>query len=214
MRLSGAIALIMVVSLTTTAEASSSHSVLRNNPADVMITYARIASASPAERRNLFVEASPSMKADLWLIHLENFVTDHDDLTPGQRSVIFEAVGMVASGLFEEPDPGRLSERFAKPFELMQAHARAEFPKALLIAAFATLGPTNNTAPKPSRPGLLPRVNGLPLEPPECGCHWANDFCDSITNPDHTCILWGYNCKETNSGCGWLYYQSCDGFCE
>jgi hypothetical protein len=206
---------MLVISLTVMAQARAS--TLRNNVADVIMTYARIASAPAEQKRSLFFYASPSMKGDVWLMHLENFMTDHEDLTPAQRSVIFEAVGMIASGLFEESDVASLSPQFAKPFELFQAHARAEFPKSLLAEAFANLGPPDIAANRP-RPRLLPGLQGLPVEPPggleSCGCNLNNDFCDSITNPDFQCMSNGYDCRAQTRGCGWFFLQTCNGRCQ
>src|SRR4051812_19251979 len=74
----------------------------RNNRTDVVIAYAQLTMASGSARRELFLQSSPSMQGDLWILHLEYFVTDHEQLTTEQRSIIFEAVGLLASGLFEE----------------------------------------------------------------------------------------------------------------
>lgn len=44
---------------------------------------------------------TPQMHADVWTLHLTRILRAHPEFTPGQRSLIHEGLGLIASGIFE-----------------------------------------------------------------------------------------------------------------
>src|SRR5438128_2244818 len=73
-----------------------------NNPrSDVLIAYARISEEFGSNRSRTFNRLSPSMQADVWVLHLDFFLQDHEELTIRQRAVIYDAIRFIASGPFE-----------------------------------------------------------------------------------------------------------------
>ena len=80
------------------AQMSAADISLTNPRADVMAAYGRISQAAGLERKSLYADMPESMQSDLWLLHLQYFLEDHEELLPGQQAVIREAMQFVANG--------------------------------------------------------------------------------------------------------------------
>jgi len=72
---------------------------LRNARADVLTVYSTLRVMPRGDAKLSFSQLSPEMKADVWTLHLEQFLDEHQNLLEEQREVIFEGLGLLASGL-------------------------------------------------------------------------------------------------------------------
>lgn len=183
---------------------------LHNPRVEVLAAYQSFAATPAGERRSLYDSYPVALREDLWLLHLEQFLSEHPQLTPNQRGVVLEAIGLLATGALQEransEDPEGMTDSLAR----LERHIEAEFPFELARAAFAQLGPSAPPGDRPRGPGLQPRPEvyvGL-----DCDCNVNHPFCDTITNPTPYCSS-KKACKALASGCGWLWLQRCDGLC-
>ncbi|MFP5245788.1 MAG: bacteriocin fulvocin C-related protein [Thermoanaerobaculia bacterium] len=162
--------------------------------------YARLSTVTMQERRELFAGMPAAMQTELWTLHLHYFLDVHPELTAAQRSVVYEALGIVASGAFDvERNTVTWAERVGEPVAQLDARARPLFSPELFAEAFLELGPRS------------PRqTENLWVA---CDCNVEMDFCcilDCPTSPTPNCSK--VRCIK-GSGCGLLFLFACDGFC-
>ena len=197
-----------------------------NNPrADVMVAYARISGQIGVNRSRMFDRLPPMMQADLWVLHLDFFVQDHEELTIRQRAVVYQAVRFIENDAFNTtPTEEARQARVATPLKSLVQRAIAEFGPALAYEAFGHLGPPDpySTLGKlqgiaipgvVQEAGVVARPSGTPL--PDCECSTDSDLCclgDCPTSSTPTCHRNIDKCTPT-TGCGWFWLSSCNGTC-
>jgi hypothetical protein len=176
---------------------------LRNDRGEVAAIRALIAGASSeANQKELYFALPPSLRADVWTLHLEAFVQPESDLIAAQKSVVYEAIGLIAAGALD--DDVQLPPEVENAF---LARIRANFAPALATSIFASLGRTGRT--RTGTPGEKGRIG---VNVPECSCSTKSNWCDSVTNPEPYCKTL-LRCMSTPDGCGTFWQYACDGTC-
>jgi hypothetical protein len=190
------------------------HVPLRNSRIDVEATYVQIASSDPATRRDLYSPLTVQMKEDLWTVQLEHFINQHPELDQEQRSVVYEALGLLAAGVLEQDSA---AQDFATRTSHLQQRAGAVFSRSWVEAAFVKLG-APETPMTMLRSGNNTDESRASIEPARhiswlCDCNTdpQQDFCGGLTGPEH-CIGGKRVCTFT-TGCGWWWSYGCDGYC-
>ncbi len=160
--------------------------------------YKVLASLQGAERKAVYARFDAAAKAELWTLHLAQFVAAHQELTDQQHAVIAEGRALLASGVLqalksESSDEVEDAKHSMLTFE---AKARRSFSRELYSAAFVRLGP-------PTKSTTVLRVNSLR---PECYCNPNYDEC------------WGGECYTglcwvMPDGCGTFGWDLCTGMC-
>lgn len=179
---------------------------LRNSRIEVEATYARLGATDMATRREIYGSLPDAMKEDLWTVQLEYFITDHPDLTAAQRSVAYEAIGLLATGGLQATES----------VAALQSRAYAVFSKNLLNAAFVNLGSPDGAVAM-LRAGSVNEVSEQAPRPVHaswlCDCNTdpQQDFCGADLGPAK-CLDGRRVCTFT-SGCGWWWSYACDGYC-
>jgi hypothetical protein len=153
--------------------------------------------ALPIEQRKEIYGLLPAqMQSDVWTFHLESFLLDHPDLNSEQRAVVFEAIGLIQSGVLA-PDGSLLH---------LETRARATLPPDLMDAAFLELGPQSTV----NNAKLISRALA------DCECSTVSDYCcfmDCPTSPTPKCARGRKSCTLVASGCGFLWQYGCNGIC-
>lgn len=173
-------------------------------------------SLMPQDARKIaFKELSPQTRDEVWLTHLKNYLQVRGDLTDAERSVIFEAMGLLSNGLASgsEDDPSWPLKAF-RPLQALEIRANSVCRRDVVKEAFGVLGPATNQASmreksERTRPGfgaIAPMGNPVY----DCDCNQGHDFCGSPTSP---IVCTGLSCRTSDQGCGWFWLQACDGLC-
>jgi len=205
----------------------SSDKALSNARGDVIVAYGRISEVSGSERGRLYSTMSPTMQADLWILHLQYFLEDHEELTVRQRTVIYEALRFIASGALsvKRDDPEWLT-KVQEPASQLESRMIAALGYGLAREAAAHLGPPEayivnlsvvgryQDSQPPKLESQTSKFMPKPLNA-NCECSAGDDWCcvaDCTTSPTPRCHAGMYECTETR-GCGWLWLSACDGMC-
>lgn len=154
------------------------------------------------EGKDAYVALPPSIKRELWLVHLRRALGEVPNLSAAQRGLIFETIGLIALGVFEgEPTSDSWDQLYGAQMRDLERRAREAFDARLARSLFAELGPEVDFA-----------VTESFFDP--CSCSTESDWCDLITNPNPRCRSGGdYRCRPRASGCGFLLMYACDGLC-
>ncbi len=151
---------------------------------------------SCGERKEAYRSYDREQQLELWTLHLQRFLAAHPQLTPTQRSFVYEALGMIASGALDRVgDPAATSL-----VQAFQERALRQFDRETGLDAFVRLGGKRDPAAGARRPSRV-RVNE-----PLCDCEGDEDcggFECNFFRP----------CQEGFWGCGWLGQQLCVGTC-
>lgn len=184
---------------------------LRNVRADVVVAYARLASAGPAQRA-MYVALPAQMKEDIWALHIEYFLTDHPELTAEQRSVCLEGLGIVESGALEtDRFSAEWNANVGQALQRLEVRIKTFMPGALGREAFAQLGPAtpsivSSPAERPGIRGKLQRgVDSAPI--PDCECSTISEGYECSN-----CVYVADSCTF-RIGCGPFYEYACNGLC-
>ena len=180
---------------------------LRNPRAAVATTYAQLSTQRLMDRKALYATLPASMQSDLWALHLSYFLEEQQDLTPAERSLVFEALGLVEAGLLEMPRSSPASISSAAEFDrhVRQLGSRRVFDALTLLG-----GPEIHIAVKAH--GM--ETDWLPGDNCECATGW--DLCcfgDCPTSTTPNCHPSGRPWCIAVHGCGWLWRYDCDGIC-
>jgi hypothetical protein len=175
---------------------------LREPFADVMAMYDRLSERDEAARQEFCAEVSASMKADLWTVHLAQYLDDHPELTASQQAIIHQALGLIATGIFERDMASKRVE------DQLLGQIKAHFTPPVARDIFMRLGPS--TRSRNDGPGRRIVTNAL-----DCDCSTESDWCDTITNPNPKCKAPAtpQGCTPRSCCCGTLWLYSCDGLC-
>ncbi|MCU1228887.1 MAG: hypothetical protein JWO97_1771 [Acidobacteria bacterium] len=131
----------------------------------------------------------------LWTVQLEHFINQHPELDHEQRSVVYEALGLLAAGTMEG---NATSEDFTAQTRELQQRAAPVFPPSWIAAVFVKLGEPETTMTLLRSGGVeqIPTTE-LPLRHISwlCGCNTdpQQDFCGGLTGPEH--------CNGSNGYC-------------
>lgn len=186
---------------------------LRTARVDAVSVYSDLMQRPMAERRVLYGDLSSGMKSDLWVVHLQQFMASHPELTPEQRGVVFEGLGIIAAGVFESKDKDSDLVNAVRQLEL---RAKAIVPNDLFREAFVNLGGADPRAGVgdgaiPS-PLVVQHLRPKVLDDVMCECSTESDWCGS---PGSGMTCHGglaFSCTF-QTGCGTLWQYACNGLC-
>ncbi|HET7434653.1 MAG TPA: bacteriocin fulvocin C-related protein [Thermoanaerobaculia bacterium] len=162
------------------------------------------------EAKHAYRDLAPAARQQVWTDHLIAFIANHPDLADDQRDLIYQALGIVSSGMFtvERTDP-RWMTLFERPLARTVARAKEIFPPELVLEAFYSVSeePAEVSTPRTSRhTGLQMGTNAA------CECASLDPYCDS---PDMTCKGGRPGCTPVPSyDCGPFFTYACDGWCQ
>jgi hypothetical protein len=171
--------------------------------ADVAKTYDGLATLKTGERKAVVSRYEGPLQTELWALHLSRFTSAHPELTDEQRSVVFEARGLLATGLLQSlrsPDP-EVAEAARNALLYFEARASRSFTKELYAEAFVRLGPAIPRTPAEREAWM----KVAPLSP-DCYCNPNFDDCGG-----GECFTGG--CRVMPDGCGTFQAWICTGFC-
>lgn len=183
---------------------------------DASRMYGIISAVSPSDRRVVFRNLSPELKAALWKIHLSQFL-EAPSLSIPQRQLVQAAMALCIPAVYENGvDPNR--ENVSEPLARIEQSIRNLFPPDVAANVFAMLGPPPTTD-DPSTPRVMIRTSSsigtirrvVPLDDvPDCECSRVSDYC-STWGGNAICI--GGPCNQV-SGCGTFWGYKCTGLCQ
>jgi hypothetical protein len=186
---------------------------LRNSRPDVMTVYTEFTLRAAAERRVIYRTLPSAMQSDLWVVHLEQFLAAHPELTAEQRSVVFEGLGIIAAGVVDSND--RTGPLYAA-VQHLELRSRSIMSMELLKEAFVDLGGPDLDSRAMGIGGVTDRhftARRTPirtLDTVDCSCATDDDWCGSITSVSKCHGL--QDCTFT-TGCGWFFLSACNGLC-
>lgn len=94
--------LMLVLVVCAMAAGAAERSVaLRNPEPEVRLRYDSLQFMDRQELRETMASLTPKMQADVWTLHLLRVLRAHPEFTAEQRSLIYEGLGLIASGIFE-----------------------------------------------------------------------------------------------------------------
>jgi len=171
------------------------------------VTYRALSTLDVASRKALYRKLPAPLQGQLWMTHFKEFLQSHPELTLTQRSVLYEAIGLITARQESDMLDGPISELRQRS---LTAFSTAD------ISIFGTLGPNVPVAATADTDAVLARLrsaypSGVSLMIPECNCSASSNFCDTVTNPFPECENTG--CSRSDVGCGWLWLQACNGIC-
>jgi hypothetical protein len=188
------------------------------------MAYSSVSEVNGRARRELYSTLPAGMKGDLWALHLEYFLEDHPDLTPAQRAVVFEALGLITSGVFRYDSSSPEWPEIDKAIRHLEARAKVEL-RQLTQTAFEQLGiPEINGLQgddRVERPvigesgNVLKRPLRIRPQTYDCMCSTESDYCCFLncpTSPTPTCHE-DDNCTLVRASCGFLWEYACNGMC-
>lgn len=171
--------------------------------------YDAIRGLSRAEAKAVHDELSAKERQDVWTAHLIAFLAEHPELNDEQRDVVFQALGVLATGIFAvDRSSPRWQTDVEAPLSRAMGRAKLVMPRQLLAAAFYTLG--DGSAPSVGsglRGGLRIGANAV-----DCECSTQDSWCpEPLTcqgrRPGAFCTpVPSYNC-------GPFFTFACDGMC-
>jgi hypothetical protein len=178
---------------------------LRGARAEVEASYAELQTLSAGDVREQFAKLTPQMQGDVWTTHLLRVLDDHPELSHEQRGVFYEALGLIASGMFEaDKRSPAWQTQFREQLTYLDGRARQLLPPELHHRALYSL---NREAARvlfqPGRRDVT--VNYI------CHCNTINGALDC--GGDKTCYRIGQECTRTTAGCGQFFQDPCNGLC-
>ena len=155
------------------------------------------------ERMAALLQLPARMQEAIWILHAQHVLAAHPDLTPAQRSVIFERIGLLADGSIGKRLNGAAEEK-AQAEEAtgeVVGRARTLLPMHLVRDLFYEVRKPGTIA-FPSRAAGRVRTNNTWCE---CSTQYGCDpFCESGAP---------LGCTPTMTGCGPDGMSGCDGTC-
>lgn len=170
---------------------------------EVSRVYDSLTSLDPRERRAEYGNFAPALRAELWILHLTNFLKNRPELTVEQRSLVFEAVGLMQTRTLDlTPVDAKLDSPSNRALFDFERRAHLAFDKETYRAAFVLLGPAQIKLPDRVKMGV--RSDGV-----DCDCNTGDDTCHPSSQG---CQTWTA-CDWTVDGCGTFGTYWCDGLC-
>jgi len=213
-RFMGYLALALTISFRAASAQTPAHIPLRGHRADVVANYDSLAQLEIADQRQVYSAQDDTVREDLWSLHFERILNDNPNLTAEQRAVVFEALGLVQSGVLEINHAAPEWQPFVDAAVAdLNRHARQVLTPAMARTLLLELVPTPSHKTTGSsghfQTSPLPSIRSE-LRSDPCDCSSQSNWCDFVTNPDN-------NCKgpcRAQEGCGTLWLYSCDGLCQ
>lgn len=208
MRITKAVLLFVLLLCAMVAGAQERSIPLRNPHPEVQAKYESIQFLSRAELREVMGTMAPKMAADVWTVHIVRILRVHPEFTAAQRSLIYEALGLIASGSFEIDRASREWTELGRPTVLdLTKRVNTAFPAD--IARALMLDPRDPLMTLPS-PGDRRDRRGLKSQGWEwcyCSVFYQTDceFADCFDDSHPPCLVW--------NGCGPWTFDACDGVC-
>jgi hypothetical protein len=159
---------------------------LTANQANLPTTYSEFTARPMAYRKAIYNRLPDDARQRLWLDQVRRYRQAHQDLSAGRVAVLEDFEAFVSRGFVASGEDFGGKDR-------MTDSILAEFGKDEGIALFATLGPVETDAFAPAGR--------------ECTCSTWEDLCSGAE-----CRNRG-DCDRSEHGCGWAWYQHCDGTC-
>jgi hypothetical protein len=166
-------------------------------------------------RRAIMRELTPDRRADVWRAQFQNYLNTHPNLTPGQASVVREAMTLVSPAALAPAVSTELRDRISQLFN----KALVELGPQATNELFVTLGPRVLTRPSalPLTQRLADRVRSWRVasaDIPDCNCNIDIDTCDIGPDPWLACSEL-YTCDFDLNWpmCGPLWSWACTGWC-
>jgi hypothetical protein len=185
----------------TAASAQEYEARLRGARADVEVRYESLQTLSAGEAKAEFANLSHREQGDVWTFHLLRVIGDHPELTADQRGVLYEALGLVASGAFEiERNDPSWTARVSEPLSHVRARAELLLPPDLVRVAL--YGLSRDAAMLGTRSRQL-TTNAT------CNCHQGGTDC----SPSVPCLRPPPRCTLAQ-GCGPMFLDGCNGECQ
>jgi len=185
--------------------------------AEAISVYESIATATGEHQKELYRTLPSGVQAEVWRIHLLQYLVAHRELNDVQRTVIRDAMSLLRDESFEV---GLASPQYAEHLMQLDAQAKKAFGIAEAKAIFEELGAPRDSAggdtprsPDPvlqSRslhPVLQSRSQGPVVQQQGCTCSTISDFC----GPDWECFYG--ECISRPDGCGIFWQYACTGLC-
>jgi hypothetical protein len=184
--------------------------------AEAISVYESIAMASGADQKELYRTLSSGVQAEVWRIHLLQYLVAHRELTDLQKTVIRDAMALLRDESFEV---GIASPQFAERLAQLDARAKTVFGIAEAKAIFAELGSAPDSAdvdtrsphpvlqPRSLHPVLQSTSAGPVVQSLGCSCSTISDFC----SPGSACVYG--DCISRPEGCGVFWQYACTGRC-
>lgn len=194
---------VVVVFSAVMATAQEQHGRFRGTLTDVQSKYEALQALSVRDVKDAFTQLTPQVRGDIWTLHLLRVIGDHPELTHEQRGVLFEALGLIASGAFEmdASDP-EWTTRVREPLQQIEKRAALLLPADLVrVALYGLTRDAAQTRVGPGRFGI--RTNET------CHCQIGGTDC----YPSVACERNFPRCTLT-IGCGPMYLDGCNGLCQ
>lgn len=194
---------LLLLVLTATASAQELGGRLRGPRTEVEATYETLRSFTSRDVRAEFAKLPPATQGDVWTVHLLRVIAAHPELTHEQRGVLFEALGLIASGAFEadrnSPD---WNERVREPLTQIEKRARVLLAPELVQKALFDLSPIASLERAQRRPSKVTTNE-------TCHCNTTGTDC----SPSVPCVRTFPRCTLAQ-GCGPMYLDGCNGLCQ
>lgn len=197
--------------------------------AEILKQYYDISSLPIKARKAAFRNVSPNDKSELWRTHLALILVKRDELNEWQRQIILSALFMATPDYFavRSSDP-EWKTKVREPSRQLEQQIANAFALQDAAKIFATLGDDAEIA-KRGASVLLKSINYNTTSYPSSYRQWTTsrigqqdqDFmleqtCSCSTQSDY-CSIWsscnGGGCTSTESGCGTLWNNPCNGAC-
>lgn len=195
-------ALLLLV-LTATASAQDLEGRMRGARLEVESTYETLRTFNGRDVKAQFAKLSPAMQGDVWTLHLLRVMAAHPELTHEQRGVLFEALGLIASGAFEaDRNSPEWNQRVREPLAQIEKRARALLSPELVQVALFDLSPVASLERLQRRPSKF-------VTNETCHCNTTGTDC----SPSVPCVRTFPRCTLAQ-GCGPMYLDGCNGLCQ
>lgn len=174
-------------------------------------TYDSITELSGIERRAMYRTLSPSTRAELWILHFQQVLHDHPDLTAAERSVILEGIGLIRSGSVDFSLPAAEQNRETQEsIAALQYRAQAALSADLVRLTFGEIGGEQRVVTPAHRFHVTTNA-----PPTDCICNVGSLYtCGGPSDPLPYCFApLQPSCTIITSGCGFLWLYICDGLC-
>jgi hypothetical protein len=171
---------------------------------EIAAVYKALVSLDEHERNALFRSLSSEAKAALWKTQLSIFLAEQGTLTSDQRAVVSEIARQIEPSLYDRDFTSGVSGISSlvapKYVEIDQLTRRAAeiFTPDLLDRVLYRLGPSPDEH--------LARSHGWRFQ--------VNDLCDCSTTYTTCSLCQGGGCTKTQSGCGPMKLNGCNGLCQ
>ena len=196
--------------------------------AEILKQYYDISALPIKSRKAAFRSVSPNDKSNLWRTHLALFLVKRGDLSEWQRQVILSAISIATPDYFavRSSDPA-WETKVREPSRQLEQQIASAFVLEDAAKIFATLGDDAVVA-KSGASVLLKNINYNTLNDSRFYKRWTTtrlseqdmmleQSCSCSTGSDY-CPIWsscnGGGCSSTESGCGTLWSNPCNGACK